>query len=223
MEGEKEDKEEIYDMPDMYNFNCNRFGLWFYKKINSQNKQNPIKEKNKMDNSENWSYRLNRNVTSEEIKEDELRYVIDTLYVETKGLNLEIHSELVDEKLGKYEMYADVKEGDDFTKFTVSKEDMKFVIDKLCEIKKENVKEENVKEENVKEDLVNHPKHYTSHPSGIETIEITRWMNFNLGNSVKYILRSGKKSEDTAVQDLEKAIWYLKDEIKRLKGEYDAK
>lgn len=72
-----------------------------------------------------------------------------------------------------------------------------------------------------KEDPVNHPKHYTSHPSGIETIEITRWMNFNLGNSIKYILRSGKKSEDTAIQDLEKAIWYLNDEIKRLKGEYN--
>lgn len=153
-------------------------------------------------------------------EENKLKYIIDTLYVETKGLNLGIHSELVDEKLGKYEMYADVEDGDDFTKFTVSKEDMKFIIDKLSEIKKENVKKENVKEENVKEDLVNHPKHYTSHPSGIETIEITRWMNFNLGNSVKYILRSGKKSEDTAVQDLEKAIWYLKDEIKRLKGEF---
>lgn len=71
------------------------------------------------------------------------------------------------------------------------------------------------------EDVVNHPKHYTSHPSGIETIEITRWMNFNLGNSIKYILRSGKKSEDTAIQDLEKAIWYITDEIKRLKGEYN--
>lgn len=65
------------------------------------------------------------------------------------------------------------------------------------------------------------PKHYTSHPSGIETIEITRWMNFNLGNSIKYILRSGKKSEDTAIQDLEKAVWYINDEIKRLKGEYE--
>lgn len=71
------------------------------------------------------------------------------------------------------------------------------------------------------DDPVNHPKHYTSHPSGIETIEITRWMNFNLGNSIKYILRSGKKSEDTAIQDLEKAVWYLNDEIKRLKGEYN--
>ena len=79
----------------------------------------------------------------------------------------------------------------------------------------------NIKNLNKPDDPVNHPKHYTSHPSGIETIEITRWMNFNLGNSIKYILRSGKKSEDTAIQDLEKAIWYITDEIKRLKGDYN--
>jgi hypothetical protein len=62
---------------------------------------------------------------------------------------------------------------------------------------------------------VNHPKHYTSHPSGIECIQITRWMNFNLGNAMKYIWRAGEKGDGGT--DLEKAIWYLKDEIKRLK------
>lgn len=166
-----------------------------------------------MDKSQNWSPILNRNLTLEEEKEHTLKYVIDTLYVETKGLELEIHSELVDEKLGRYDMHADVKEGEEFTNFIVSKEDMKFVMDKLSELKEET--------KPLKDDPVNHPKHYTNHPSGIETIEITRWMNFNLGNSIKYILRSGKKSEDTAIQDLEKAIWYITDEIKRLKGEYN--
>ena len=68
-------------------------------------------------------------------------------------------------------------------------------------------------------DPVNHPKHYTSHPSGVECIEITRHMNFNLGNVVKYIWRSGLKGEDISVQDLEKAQWYLNDEIKRRKTE----
>ena len=198
-----------------------------------------------MNKSQNWSPVLNRNLTLEEEKENTLKYVIDTLYVETKGLELEIHSELVDEKLGRYEMYADVKQGDEFTNFIVSKEDMKFVMDKLCELKEETKPSKddgkcainllksavttlpppadsifNIKNLE-KDDPVNHPKHYTSHPSGIETIEITRWMNFNLGNSIKYIMRSGKKSEDTAIQDLEKAIWYLNDEIKRLKGEYN--
>lgn len=60
---------------------------------------------------------------------------------------------------------------------------------------------------------VNHPKHYTSHPSGIECIEITRHMSFNLGNAVKYIWRSDLKGDGT--EDLRKAIWYLQDEVAR--------
>lgn len=65
-------------------------------------------------------------------------------------------------------------------------------------------------------DLVNHPPHYTSHPSGIEAIEITRHMNFNLGNAIKYIWRAGQKGDPT--QDLDKAMFYLADEIRRLGG-----
>jgi len=68
-------------------------------------------------------------------------------------------------------------------------------------------------------DPVNHPKHYTSHPSGIECIEITRHMNFNCGNAVKYLWRSGLKESNPSIQEIEKAIWYLKDEVKRLKNE----
>jgi len=66
-------------------------------------------------------------------------------------------------------------------------------------------------------DPVNHPSHYTSHPSGVEVIEITRHMGFNLGNVVKYVLRSDHKG--AAIQDLEKAVWYLKDEIQKRKKE----
>lgn len=66
-------------------------------------------------------------------------------------------------------------------------------------------------------DPVNHPAHYTAHPSGIECIQVTRWMNFNLGNAVKYIWRAGSKSPDKLIEDLEKARWYLTDEIERLK------
>jgi len=62
-------------------------------------------------------------------------------------------------------------------------------------------------------DPVNNPKHYTEHPSGVECIEITRHMNFNLGNAMKYIWRADLKQNRT--QDLEKAIWYLQDELKR--------
>lgn len=66
-------------------------------------------------------------------------------------------------------------------------------------------------------DPVNHPSHYTSHPSGVEAIEITRHMGFNLGNAMKYLWRNGLKDGQPAVQDLEKAVWYIQDEIKRLK------
>ena len=64
-------------------------------------------------------------------------------------------------------------------------------------------------------DPVNHPKHYTSHPSGIEAIEITEWMNFNLGNATKYIWRADLKGEGD--YDLKKALWYLNREIDRRK------
>lgn len=68
-------------------------------------------------------------------------------------------------------------------------------------------------------DMVNHPPHYTSHPSGIETIQVTRHMTFNLGNAMKYIWRAGIKDPDKTVQDLEKAIFYIQDEIKRIQGQ----
>lgn len=67
-----------------------------------------------------------------------------------------------------------------------------------------------------KNDKINRPKHYTNHPSGVECIQITRHLNFNLGNVIKYIWRAGKKDEKTHLEDLKKASWYLNDEIKRL-------
>ena len=55
---------------------------------------------------------------------------------------------------------------------------------------------------------------------GIEVIDITRHMNFDLGNAVKYILRAGKKclkkdERQAKIEDLQKAIWYINDEISR--------
>jgi hypothetical protein len=64
-----------------------------------------------------------------------------------------------------------------------------------------------------KNDPVNHPSHYTSHPSKIEVIQITEWMNFCLGNAVKYILRCDGKGK--AIEDLRKSIWYIQREITR--------
>ncbi|MCW2496329.1 DUF3310 domain-containing protein [Jatrophihabitans sp.] len=63
------------------------------------------------------------------------------------------------------------------------------------------------------EDVVNHPSHYTSHPSGIECIEITEHMGFNLGNALKYIWRADLKGD--AIEDLEKAAWYIRREIEK--------
>ena len=65
-------------------------------------------------------------------------------------------------------------------------------------------------------DPVNHPDHYTSHPSGIECIQITEHMNFNCGNVVKYVWRADLKGN--AVEDLEKAEFYLRREINRRKS-----
>ncbi|NDD56088.1 DUF3310 domain-containing protein [bacterium] len=63
-------------------------------------------------------------------------------------------------------------------------------------------------------DVVNHPKHYTSHPSGIECIEITEHMNFCVGNAIKYLWRASLKGKE--VEDLRKARWYIDREIARI-------
>ncbi len=72
----------------------------------------------------------------------------------------------------------------------------------------------------IKHDAVNHPKHYTSHPSGVECIDIARHMGFNLGNALKYLWRCDLK-HDSPVEDLEKAIFYINDEIELRKKRND--
>ena len=62
-------------------------------------------------------------------------------------------------------------------------------------------------------DLVNHPPHYTAHPSGVECIQITEHMGFCCGNAIKYIWRADLKGN--AVEDLKKARWYIDREIQR--------
>lgn len=63
----------------------------------------------------------------------------------------------------------------------------------------------------IEPDPVNHPRHYTSHASGIECIQITEHMGFNLGNAMKYIWRADLKHN--AVEDMKKAVWYIQREI----------
>lgn len=64
-------------------------------------------------------------------------------------------------------------------------------------------------------DNVNHPKHYTQHPSGVECIQVTEHMGFCLGNAIKYIWRADLKND--AIEDLEKAQWYIAREIEKRK------
>lgn len=65
-------------------------------------------------------------------------------------------------------------------------------------------------------DPVNHPSHYTAHPSGVECVDIAEHMSFNVGNAIKYLWRNGLKDGQPAVQDLQKARWYIDREIQRV-------
>ena len=77
-----------------------------------------------------------------------------------------------------------------------------------------------------KEEMVNHHNNYAwlKELCGIEPIDICRHLDFNCGSAVKYLLRKGKKEmnlseREQRVQDLSKAIFYLKDEIKMLENQ----
>ena len=65
-------------------------------------------------------------------------------------------------------------------------------------------------------DNVNHPSYYAD--GKIEVIEFIEDKNFGycLGNAIKYISRSGKKSKETEILDLQKAIWYINRRIQEL-------
>lgn len=79
----------------------------------------------------------------------------------------------------------------------------------------------NSQETSVLMNKVEHPTWYTSHPSGIECIDITRHYCFTIGNAIKYLWRAGLKTEEgmtnkqKEIEDLKKAIWYIKDYIKQ--------
>ena len=60
-------------------------------------------------------------------------------------------------------------------------------------------------------DPVNNPPHYTSHPSGVEVIEITRWLRGPYSNACKYVMRGWEGLKGDPIEDLQKAIWYLDD------------
>lgn len=92
-------------------------------------------------------------------------------------------------------------------------------MDKFIDNKKVNEDKMDLLCEKVKKEYVNHPSHYGGENNPYEAIKVIEAWNlgFNLGNTVKYISRAGKK--DNIVQDLEKALWYLQREIMNLKKE----
>ena len=69
---------------------------------------------------------------------------------------------------------------------------------------------------------VNHPKHYNSHPNGIECIDIIRHYTCDIANAIKYCWRAGRKSEmgmedaEKEIEDLKKALWYIEDYRKHI-------
>lgn len=87
---------------------------------------------------------------------------------------------------------------------------------------------ENVYEELSKiikpEHRVNHPSYYKD-PSGVECITVARYRDFNIGNALKYLWRAGLKKEegisdiDKQIEDLQKAIFYINDEINKLNND----
>ena len=70
---------------------------------------------------------------------------------------------------------------------------------------------------NMEHNNVNHPQHYTD--GSIEVLDFIedKKLNYHRGNAIKYICRSGKKSKETEIEDLQKAVFYLNREIKNLK------
>lgn len=70
-------------------------------------------------------------------------------------------------------------------------------------------------------DQVNHPQHYGGKDNPYEAIKVIEaWeLGFNLGNTVKYISRAGKKDSQKIREDLKKAAWYLNREIENLKSD----
>lgn len=108
---------------------------------------------------------------------------------------------------------------------TIEKIEKKITLKELQEMKKDielkgTVDAKTLPVGNLK-DMVNHPSHYTHGKyEAIDVIEDWK-LNFNLGNTVKYIARAGYK--DNIIQELNKSLWYLQREINRLEKENNSR
>lgn len=63
-------------------------------------------------------------------------------------------------------------------------------------------------------EAVNHPDHYGGKNNPFEAIKVIEALDhgfsFCIGNTLKYLLRAGKKDPAKAVEDLKKSVWYLR-------------
>jgi hypothetical protein len=66
-------------------------------------------------------------------------------------------------------------------------------------------------------DAVHHPRHYNSHPSGIECVEYAELLPGNLSHACVYVWRHADKGQPA--QDLEKALWFIDREAARAESE----
>jgi len=71
------------------------------------------------------------------------------------------------------------------------------------------------------DEKVDHPAHYGGADNPYEVIKIIEHfkLGFNLGNTIKYILRAGRKDKAKLIEDLKKGRWYLDREIMLLEAE----
>ena len=92
-------------------------------------------------------------------------------------------------------------------------DELRDFVEKINERNKEDIVN---KGEEMEREMIDHPSHYNQ--GKYEAIDVIEdWqLNFNLGNTIKYISRAGHK--DDIVQDLKKALWYLEREIKRIEN-----
>lgn len=87
---------------------------------------------------------------------------------------------------------------------------------------RQTTQKEKEQHKTIENDSVNHPAHYTQHPSGVECIQITQYYDFCVGNAIKYLWRAGLKREQgmddrqKQIEDLKKAVWYINKEIENL-------
>jgi predicted RNA-binding Zn-ribbon protein involved in translation (DUF1610 family) len=58
-------------------------------------------------------------------------------------------------------------------------------------------------------EIIDHPPHYNQHPSGVECINIIKYMMFLPAIVIKHVWRAGLKPGMTVLDDLRKARRYL--------------